>query len=150
MTSCVGEMARRLPNSTLVTVLVLRVARESNSTPSPVAKARIVPVDDLPVGQPLAQDADGQRTPDAEHGQAEGDRHPDQDGPGGAREADVGQGVGGEGVLPHDDEVADQAGGDRDERAADERVAHEVGLEHVPPVGLEAETAPRTFTVRSG
>ena len=39
-----GEMARRLPNSTLVTVVELFEASDANSTPSPVAKASTVPV----------------------------------------------------------------------------------------------------------
>ena len=37
-------MARRLPNSTLVTLAALSDANELNSTPSDVANARIVPV----------------------------------------------------------------------------------------------------------
>ncbi len=39
------EMARRLPNRTLVTVLVFSDASEANRTPRPVATARIVPVE---------------------------------------------------------------------------------------------------------
>lgn len=42
--NCSAEMANRLPNSTLVTLVVLSVAIEANSTPSEVAKASTVPV----------------------------------------------------------------------------------------------------------
>ena len=63
----------------------------------------------LPVGHPPAEQADQQPAADAEDGQAEGDRDADEDRAGGAGEADVGQGVGGERVLPGDDEVAEQA-----------------------------------------
>ena len=43
-TSWRGEMARRLPNRTLVTVLALSEASDANRTPRPVAKASTVPV----------------------------------------------------------------------------------------------------------
>ena len=46
--------------------------------------------------------------------------------------------MGGERVPAHDDEVAEHPCGERDERPADERVAHEGRLEDVAPVGLVA------------
>ena len=46
---------------------------------------------------------------------------------------------GGEGVPADDDEVADQPRGQRHQRAADKRVAHERGTEHVNPVLLIAD-----------
>ena len=141
VTSSSVEMARRLPNSTFVTVLALRVARELNSTPSPVAKARIVPVETSRSASRLPSRPMASAPPRVNTARPRVTGTPMQDGARGAREADVGQGVGGEGVLAHDDEVAEQAGGDRDDRAADEGVAHEVGLEHVPPVGLERDRA---------
>ena len=39
-----SEIASRLPNSTAVVVLAFALASEANSTPSAVARARIVPV----------------------------------------------------------------------------------------------------------
>ena len=70
--------------------------------------------------QPMARPPATQNT-----ARPERDRHADQDAAGGAREADVGERVGGERVLAHDHEVAEQPGGEGDERAADEGVAHE-------------------------
>ena len=47
-----------------------------------------------------------------------------------AGEGDVAEGVAGEDLCAEDDEVADQAAGEPDEGARDQRVAHELVREH--------------------
>jgi hypothetical protein len=91
----------------------------------------------LAVGHPPAEQSDEQAAADAEDGQPQRDRNAEQDRSGGARKPDVGEGVRGERVLPGDHEVAEQAGGDGDQRASDQRVLQERALQDLQPVRLE-------------
>ena len=109
-------IARRFPNSTFVTTRVFCVASELKSNPRPVANARIVPVAISRSSISLPSSAIAKRASDAEHAEAEGDRDADQRCERRAREADVGQRVGGERVPAHDDEVAEHPRRERDER----------------------------------
>ena len=95
----VAETASRLPNSTDVVVPALALASEANRTPRPVANARTVPVATSRSATRRPKQADQQAAADAEDRQAEGDGGADEDRAGRAGEADVGQGVRGEGVL---------------------------------------------------
>jgi hypothetical protein len=51
------------------------------------------------------------------------------------------QGMGGEHRVARDDEVSDESGGESDDGAADERIAHELGLHDCQPVVLVLQRA---------
>ena len=92
---------------------------------------------DLPLGSPLAQGSDDQRPTQGEQAHAGRDRQPQQNGPRGARQTDVGQGMGGEGGVPGDGEVAHGSGGHGDAQSSNHGVAHEGGGEDLHPMGVE-------------
>ena len=83
------------------------------------------PGDHFAVGGALAQGADHQCPADTEH--AEPDDYGDAQKHGARRsgQSDVSQRMGGERGVAHHHEVADQPGGQRDDSAADQGVAHE-------------------------
>ena len=121
-------MASRLPNSTLVIVLRVLGRERGEEHAEAGGEGEDRAGRHLAVRDPLAERADGEPAADAEHRQAERDRDPDEDGEGRAGKADVRERVRGERVAADHDEVADEPRRDRDERAADESVAHEVRL----------------------
>lgn len=81
--------------------------------------------------QLVAQQAHAQPGCHGEQERAEEQVAPQQDGAGGAGEADVRQGVAGEGEAPQNDEITDDPGADRRHRAGQEGVAHKREFKHL-------------------
>ena len=101
-----------------MTVRVLRVASELNSTPEAGREGEDRAGGDLPLRRPrLPKHADREAAGDAEDGQTQRDRRTDERRQRRAGEADVRERVRGERRLPDDDEVAEHARRERHERS---------------------------------
>lgn len=135
-------IASRLPNSTLVTVLALFVANELNSTPRPVANTRIVPVAISRSATFLPRNPMASAPAIVNTANPTVIRTPDEHGAGGPREPDVRESSGRRRRVGGRSRSSPRAHGDHND-AADEGVAHEVGLQHVDPVRLVARRTRR-------
>ena len=85
---------------------------------------------DVALGQALAEQAHADPGGDRHTDQAPERRDAEQDGAGGAREADMGQGVTGEALVAEHEEVADGTADQGDDGRSGEGGAHEVVLKH--------------------
>ena len=147
VSSCPWVIASRFPNSTLVMVLLLLVASELKNSPRPGRHRQHGAGGHLTVGRPSPERTDHQRTTDAEHPEPEHDGNPDQHRACRAGQSDVGERMGGERGAADHDEVADQPGGERDDGAPDQRVAHERRRQDLRPVLLIAQRHQRSCVI---
>ena len=131
--------ASRFPNNTLVTVLLLRVASELKNSPSPVAAASTVPVATSRSSARLPNAPITSAPPMQNTASPTRDRQAEQHCAGGTGKTDVRQRMCGERTVAHHDEEADQAGRQRHQGAADQRVAHERRRQNLPPIVLVAK-----------